>query len=204
MKNLNPLYEFSPGDLWLSAKNIVPHIKATANSFRNSKNIVKNAVQRHGKKALMPAIGRQVEKHIVHDPTMAGSIVRTAERARQASGFKVLQSLPPLPTPDTQSISQIKNSITKSGRTQMGKTARKAISRPMKTIDDYINNRATLGTFTDSPLLMFPGIGVYANPMHVPAQVSNFKAGDARNMIRGAKDYYMGGIRNFINKFKKS
>jgi hypothetical protein len=23
-------------------------------------------------------------------------------------------------------------------------------------------------------------------------------------MIKGTKDYYMGGIRNFVNKFKKS
>jgi hypothetical protein len=109
MKNLNPLYEFSPGDLWISAKGIIPHIKASGKSLKNSTQVIKGAVQRHGKKTLMPAIGRQVEKHIVHDPTLTGSIVRNVERARQGAGFKVLQTLPPLPTPDGQSLTQIKN-----------------------------------------------------------------------------------------------
>jgi hypothetical protein len=204
MKNLNPLYEFSPGDLWLSIKGMVPHFKAATNTLKNSTQIVKGAVQRHGKKALMPAIGRQVEKHIIHDPTLTGSTIRNLERVRQGAGFKILQSLPPLPTPDTQSITQIKNTFTKSNRQKMGRVARKAISRPIKTMDDFITNRASLGTLTDSPLLMFPGYGVYSNPMYIPSQVNNLKAGDVRNMIKNTKDYYIVKGKNFFNKFKKS
>lgn len=165
------LYEFDPGTLWTGFRyGVVP---AVSNGLSSAVNTVKVAAKnaKRNKKSLYKNIVHQLSKSAKKDPTLFGDAVRTGELGRQLGGVVTLQNLPPLPTPDSQSIRQtgdalanvltrgetkgkIYNTFKKVGMDagRAPKTMKKALSDPLKSAKDLVVDRATLSTYQGSPM----------------------------------------------------
>lgn len=226
MYTKNPLLlEFSPGDLVVSARGIIPHIKS---ALMSGKLAIQNVLKGKGK--LSNRVATEFSKVMRKDPTLFGDAIRGSETARQSLSAMILQQLEPLPTADSQSVVQaIESALFTITRGQgkaikLGKfqfnpqnapiVARKALKNPLKSAKELVVNRATAGTYTDSSLNNYNGIiskilGLSNMPIidgsatMVAMKSAGIGGDDLVRIAKSSKDAYIGALRNKIIKARK-
>ncbi len=226
---MKQLYEFSPGDIYISAKGIVPHIK---NAWNSAKNAVRIAASKSPKKKVSyKELIKELYNCAKKDPTLFGDAIRGSETARQALGTVILQNLPPLPTADVQSVKQTVESLLftiSRGDTKAMKgswtlkllhkmfginpnnaprTMKRALSNPIRTTGDFVGNRATASTYAGSPITNYNSdmLGLNNMPIIVNNMVEPFQTSGMNPItyIKNAYNWGIGGIRSGVNKIKQ-